>query len=140
MSNRLSVRLDQHLSDVLARRCVQTGQTLSEIVRQALESTLLSDTRETTPVTASEPPKTANPGYVFPPQLRELLPRHRAVGMAIRQQQRRLYENLLAASEVVRESGERSQQDEAICSELLDFGKRFGFVSDAAPRTPAVQN
>ena len=37
MRKRPTVRLDQYLSDVLARRCAQTGQTRSQIVHSALE-------------------------------------------------------------------------------------------------------
>ena len=129
MRKRLAVRLDEHLSDVLARRCAQTGQTTSQIVRQALEFTLVSDDPESTPVAASESPKTPNPSYVFPRKLAGLLPFYRQLGAAVWQERRIRLQGLLALFEIARENSQ-NPQDTALCTELLSLGRRYGLLDE----------
>lgn len=122
-TSRICVRINRSLSQLLGRRCQQTSQSLSAIVRSGLELALGSETQERHEELARAP--VAPSVYVFPRELQHLLPGYRAFGMEAVRERRRCFGALLAVCEVVREhTGNR--QDRALCAELLQIGRRFG--------------
>lgn len=127
MAKRITIRLNPLVGDLLDRRCQQTGQTVSQVVRGALELAIGPTASENPRGERSPSLPPPSPDYAFPQQLQELLPRYRAFGMTIYVERRRCFEGLLAICEVV-QGHSQNAQDRALCAELLRIGRKFGLL------------
>jgi len=123
--SRITIRINVPLGSRLRDRCEQTGQSVSEVVRAALELAFAPAALER-PQEANQPSKELS-AYVFPRDLQNLLPQYRAFGLEAVKQRRRSFHGLLAVCEVVRENT-KATQDRALCTELLELGERFGLI------------
>ena len=127
VKNRITLRIDASMRRVLERRRQQTGQTVSQVARGALELALRAEVTEGQQTDQPDQRRTVAPNYALPPDLQRLLPQYRSFGAQIWQERRRCLGALLAICEVVREQS-RNAQDQALCAEILRIGKRFGLL------------
>jgi Arc/MetJ-type ribon-helix-helix transcriptional regulator len=127
-SSRITVRVNGALCERLEQRCQQVGESVSEVVRSALELALGQEMPAQAPVRRHSPDSSAAPpGYVFPHELNEVASRYVAFGMEAAKERRRAFGAILAVSEVVRQNS-GNPQDLALCVELLQLGTRFGLL------------
>lgn len=78
---RISVRLDESLAELLAETSRKTGQKPSRVVRALLRFGLLPGASEREESGSFEIAPEGAQTYVFPPELGDLLPRYRSFGM-----------------------------------------------------------
>lgn len=124
---RITVRLHGSAIHLLERRHQQTGQNLSEIVRNALQFALQAGSDEGQRIPDSQFRQKVPSSYTFPRDLQPLLPQYRVFGTQIWQERRRCFGALLAICELVREQT-GSPQDQALCAETLRIGKLYGLL------------
>ena len=125
---RLSVRLDNELSEALSRRCEKSGRTPSEVVRDALRRELESQQKSTPESSGVAVPATGPPvTYEFPSELQCLLLQLRTFGTTVWTERRQRFLTVLALSEIARRAS-RSPEDLTVCTELLHLAKRFAWV------------
>jgi hypothetical protein len=127
-SSRITVRVNDPLRGLLEQRCQQAGQSVSEVVRNALELAFGQENPAQPPVGQHSFGSSAGPAeYVFPRELNEMASRYVAFGMEAVKERRRAFGALLAVSEFVRQNSQ-NPQDRALCVDLLQVGRRFGLI------------
>jgi hypothetical protein len=122
---RITVRLDDTLTQLLASQSRIGNQSLSEIVRSSLEFALVPRAPEKQESRSVGSEQEIALDYIFPADLKDLLPKYRPFGTEIWIERRRCFQALLAICEVARELS-RNARDQTICVELLALGRRLG--------------
>jgi hypothetical protein len=123
VADRITIRVTTAASQLLEEKCKETGQTRSEVLRNALDlvlapSDVSPDVRHTAEAAGCD---------AFPAHLAELLPRYQAFGTEIWRERRRLFQSLLAAAEIASRNGQ--QHDTALLAELMRIGGSFGLLT-----------
>jgi len=126
LEKRITVRLDQSQTELLAEICRTTGQSPSQVVRASLQLGLVPQVSEKQESGGFGIKPERAQAYIFPPELAGLLSSYRAFGMEIWPERRRCFGALLAICEVARAHSQNAQ-DQALCAELVRLGRRFGF-------------
>jgi hypothetical protein len=126
-ARRISFRLNGKLRRCLEERSQQTHQTVSEVIREALEFALQPKPASEMPTQAVATASRSSSPCALPPEVQELLPANRGLGAQMLKERRIRFRNLVALCEATRESTQTGQ-DAALCAQLVDIGKHFGLL------------